>query len=49
MLRFMGVPTERGDDALEIVARHLDRFAFGEDEYEYPLAFTIYRASNAKS
>jgi SAM-dependent methyltransferase len=49
MLRFMGVPPERGDDAQRIVARHLQRFAVGEDEYEYPLAFTIYQASNAKS
>jgi SAM-dependent methyltransferase len=48
MLRFMGVPPDRGDDALQIVARHLQRFAVGEDEYEYPLAFTIYQDSNAK-
>jgi SAM-dependent methyltransferase len=47
MLRFMGVPSERGDDALQIVARHLERFAVGEGEYEYPLAFTIYHATNA--
>jgi SAM-dependent methyltransferase len=49
MLRFMGVPPECKDDALHIVDRHLERFAVGEDEYEYPLAFTIYRASGAKS
>jgi SAM-dependent methyltransferase len=49
MLRFMGVPYERWDDAQQIVDRHLERFAVGEGEYEYPLAFTIYQATNAKS
>ena len=44
LLGFMGVPPEREADALAVVERHLERFAVGPDEYEYPLAFRVYRA-----
>jgi SAM-dependent methyltransferase len=43
---FMGIPPERVDEANEIVDRHLQRFAVGADQYEYPLAFTIHEAVN---
>lgn len=42
---FMGVPAGRVDEAKALVARHLERFVVGPDEYEYPLAFTIYDAA----
>ena len=29
-----------------MVERHLDRFAVGPEEYEYPLAFRVYEAVN---
>ena len=43
-LGFIGVPPEREMEALELVGRHLERFAVGEDVYEYPLAFRVYDA-----
>lgn len=46
-LGFMGVPPEREHEALELVERHLERFAVGDDVYEYPLAFRIYDARPA--
>jgi hypothetical protein len=46
LFQFMGVPPEREDQARQIVDRHLERFARGTNEYEYPLAFTIYQATN---
>lgn len=46
---FMGIPPDREDEAAEILDRHLARFVVASnsdrDEYDYPLAFTIYRAS----
>jgi SAM-dependent methyltransferase len=41
---FMGVARERLDAAETAIDRHLERFAVGEDEYEYPLAFRVYEA-----
>ena len=46
-LGFIGVPPEREREALELVERHLERFAVGEDVYEYPLAFRVYEARPA--
>jgi hypothetical protein len=40
----MGVARERLDAAGTAIDRHLERFAVGEDEYEYPLAFRVYEA-----
>jgi hypothetical protein len=31
---------------MSILERHLERFAVGPDEYEYPLAFRVYEAAN---
>ncbi len=45
-LRFMGVPPEEEAAALALVERHLERFAVGPDEYEYPLAFRLYQSVN---
>ena len=42
----MGIPAEREEEAMALVERHLDRFAVGPDEYEYPLAFTVFVAVN---
>jgi len=46
LLQFMGVPPEREAEAQELIAHQLDRFAVGPDEYDYPLAFRVYRAVN---
>jgi SAM-dependent methyltransferase len=46
-LGFIGIPPEREQAALELVGRHLERFAVGEDVYEYPLAFRVYDARPA--
>ena len=46
LLQFMGVAPEREDEARAVVERHLDQFAVGPDEYEYPLAFRVYEAVN---
>ena len=46
LLQFMGVPPEREAEAQGLIARQLDRFAVGPDEYDYPLAFRVYRAVN---
>jgi SAM-dependent methyltransferase len=43
---FMGVAPERMDEAGTVIDRHLEQFAVGEAEYEYPLAFRIYEAVN---
>jgi SAM-dependent methyltransferase len=43
---FMGVPPERMAEAGVAIDGHLDRFAVGDGEYEYPLAFRIYEAVN---
>ncbi len=40
----MGLPVERHQAALNLVERHLERFAVGPDQYEYPLAFRVYDA-----
>ncbi len=48
-LPMMGVAPEREEEALAILERHLERFALGPDEYEYPLAFRVYEAVNAKA
>jgi SAM-dependent methyltransferase len=45
-LRIMGVPPEEDEAALALVERHLQRFAVGPDEYEYPLGFRVYRSVN---
>jgi len=46
LLPFMGVAPERMDEAEARIERHLERFAVGPDEYEYPLAFRVYEAVN---
>ncbi len=46
LLQFMGVEPERLEEAETMVERHLERFAVGPDEYEYPLAFRVYEAVN---
>ncbi len=46
LFQFMGIRPEQADNAEEIVDNHLERFAVGADEYEYPLAFTIHEAVN---
>ena len=46
LLPFMGIPPEREQEAMALVDRHLERFAVGPDEYEYPLAFTVFEAVN---
>ena len=46
LLPFMGIPPEREGEAMALVDQHLDRFAVGEDEYEFPLAFTVFEAVN---
>jgi SAM-dependent methyltransferase len=46
LLQFMGVAPERLQEAEPLVERHLQRFAVGPDEYEYPLAFRVYEAVN---
>lgn len=43
---FMGVPPERLEEAGAAIDQHVARFAVGEDEYEYPLAFRVYEAVN---
>jgi SAM-dependent methyltransferase len=43
---FMGVSTGRMEEADAAIDRHLARFAVGDGEYEYPLAFRIYQAVN---
>ncbi len=43
---FMGVAPEQLDAAGTAIDRHLERFAVGVDEYEYPLAFRVYEAVN---
>jgi SAM-dependent methyltransferase len=44
---FMGVDPERIDEAETAMDGHLERFAVGHGEYEYPLAFRVYEAINA--
>jgi len=46
LLDFMGVPPERLQEALAIIAQHLDRFRVGADEYRLPLAFNVFEAAN---
>ncbi len=46
LLQFMGIPPEREDEALAIVERHLEQFAVGPDEYDFPLAFWVFEAVN---
>ena len=46
LLQFMGVPPEREDEALGLIERQLGEFAVGPDEYDYPLAFRVFRAVN---
>jgi SAM-dependent methyltransferase len=43
---FMGVPAGRLKEAGAAIDRHVARFAVGDGEYEYPLAFRIYEAVN---
>jgi SAM-dependent methyltransferase len=44
LLPFMGIAPAREEEALAIVAHHLEQFAVGPDEYAYPLAFRVYEA-----
>ncbi len=37
---------EHEGEARSVVERHLDRFAVGPEEYEYPLAFRVFEAVN---
>jgi SAM-dependent methyltransferase len=46
LLPLMGIGPDREAEALALVERHLQRFAVGEDEYEYPLAFFVFVAVN---
>ena len=46
LLGFMGVAPERLEEAGAAIDRHLERFAVGDGEYEYPLAFRVYEAVN---
>jgi SAM-dependent methyltransferase len=46
---FMGVRPEQLEEADELMKRHLERFAVGGDEYEYPLAFYVFEATNPAS
>jgi SAM-dependent methyltransferase len=46
LLPFMGIPPGREEEAMTLVERHLDRFVVGPDQYEYPLAFTVFQAVN---
>jgi SAM-dependent methyltransferase len=46
LFEFMGILPERHDEADLLIERHLDRFAVGAGDYEYPLAFTIFQATN---
>ncbi len=41
----MGIPPDREEEAFAMAQRHLDRFAVGDDVYDYPLAFTVYEAT----
>jgi hypothetical protein len=43
---FMGVPVARMGEAGAAIDEHLARFDVGDGEYEYPLAFRVYRAVN---
>lgn len=45
LLEFMGVAPEGLAEAEARIGRHLDGFAVGPDEYEYPLAFRVYEAA----
>jgi SAM-dependent methyltransferase len=49
LFSFMGVRPEQMNEADDIVNRHLERFAVGDDEYEYPLAFYVFEATNPGS
>ena len=49
LFSFMGVWPEKMGEADEIVKRHLARFAVAGGEYEYPLAFYVFEASNPES
>lgn len=41
----MGVPPAQEAEATTLVARHLERFVVGPDEFEFPLAFMVYEAA----
>jgi SAM-dependent methyltransferase len=45
LLQFMGVAPESLEEAEARIERHLERFAVGADEYEYPMAFRVYEAA----
>ena len=46
LLEFMGVAPERVGEATAALEGHLQRFAVGPGEYEYPLSFRVYEAVN---
>jgi SAM-dependent methyltransferase len=45
LLPVMGVPPARQEEAMALIARHLERFAVGPDQFEFPLSFMIYEAA----
>jgi hypothetical protein len=47
LLPFMGVAPDREGEAMEILDRHLARFAVAAEpgQYDFPLAFMVYGAS----
>jgi hypothetical protein len=46
LFEFMGVMPGRMGEAESAIDQHLARFAVGDGEYEYPLAFRVYQAVN---
>jgi SAM-dependent methyltransferase len=46
LFEFMGVSPTRMEEAGSAIDEHLARFAVGEGEFEYPLAFRVYQAVN---
>lgn len=49
LFQFMGIAPEREAEADKLIERHLERFAIGADEYYYPIAFTVFQATNPRS
>ncbi len=49
LLPMMGVAPAYQEEAIAILERHVERFAVGPDEYEYPLAFRVYEAVNDRN
>jgi len=49
LLSFMGVPSERLEEAQSLVERHLGQFSAGEGRFEFPLAFWIVEATASRA